>query len=136
MIFYETVLQDLRYAARILFRSPGFTFVAVVALALGIGVNTAVFTAYRAMVARSLDAHGPEEMVNFALIRDSGGAVFSFSYPDYEVYRDSMLYGIQTVDGISVTSVSLLFLAIALLAAYPPSRRAVRVDPVVALRYD
>jgi ABC-type antimicrobial peptide transport system permease subunit len=47
-----------------------------------------------------------------------------------------VLYGLNTVDGISFVGVPLLFLAIALLAAYSPSRRAVRVEPVVALRYE
>jgi len=88
----ETVLQDLRYGARILSRNAGFTASATLALALGIGVNTAVFTAYKAMVARPLDAHDPGNMVNLALIRDSGanGADLNFSYPDYEAYRDSV----------------------------------------------
>jgi putative ABC transport system permease protein len=48
----------------------------------------------------------------------------------------SVLFESNTVDGISFGGVSLLFLAIALLAAYPPSRRAMRVDPMVALRYE
>ena len=90
MILPETIFQDLRYGARMLCRNPGFTAVAVLALALGIGVNTAVFTAYKAMVARPLDARDPGEMVNLALIRDSGAADFNFSYPDYEAYRDSV----------------------------------------------
>jgi hypothetical protein len=47
-----------------------------------------------------------------------------------------LLYGISRVDGISFIGVSLSFLAIALIAAYPPSRRAMRVDPMVALRYE
>ncbi len=47
-----------------------------------------------------------------------------------------VLYGLNTVDGISFVGMALLFLAIALLAAYPPSRRAMRVDPMVALRYE
>jgi predicted permease len=47
-----------------------------------------------------------------------------------------VLYGLHTVDGISFAGVSLLFLAIALLASYLPSRKAMRVDPIVALRYE
>jgi hypothetical protein len=89
-ILPETVLQDLRYGARMLWRNAGFTAAAVFALALGIGVNTAVFIAYKDFVARSIDACDPGEMVNLALMRDSGGAAFTFSYPDYEAYRDSV----------------------------------------------
>ena len=47
-----------------------------------------------------------------------------------------VLYGLKGVDGISFAGVSALFLAIALFASYLPSRRAMRVDPVVALRYE
>jgi ABC-type antimicrobial peptide transport system permease subunit len=47
-----------------------------------------------------------------------------------------VLYGLPTIDGISLIGVSLLFLVMAVLAAYPPSRRALRVDPMVALRYE
>src|SRR5882724_2415226 len=73
-----------------LYRNRGFTAVVVFALALGIGVNTAVFTAYKAMVARPLDARDPGEMVNLALMRDAGASDFAFSHPDYEAYRDSV----------------------------------------------
>ena len=89
MIMPETVLRDLQYGARMLCRNAGFTTVAVLALALGIGVNTAVFTAYKAMVARPLDGRDPGTMVNLALMRGTGAAEFTFSYPDYEAYRDS-----------------------------------------------
>ncbi len=47
-----------------------------------------------------------------------------------------LLYGLNGVDGVSLAGVSLLFMAIALLASYPPARRAMRVDPMVALRYE
>lgn len=90
MIFPDTVLQDLRYGIRTLSRNPWSTVITVLSLALGIGVNTAFFTAYHAFVARRLDARNPAEMVNIALIRDSGAAGFAFSYPDYEAYRDSV----------------------------------------------
>jgi hypothetical protein len=62
----------------------------VLVLAIGIGVNTAVFTAYKAVVAQPLDARNPDEMVNIALTRDSGDSSYRFSYPDYEMYRDSI----------------------------------------------
>src|SRR5712671_5736965 len=89
MILPETVLHDLRYGVRMLSRNAGSTIVTVFALALGIGINTAVFTAYKAMVARLLNARAPTEMVNLALVRDSGATDYTFSYPDYEAYRDS-----------------------------------------------
>ena len=87
-MFPGTVFQDLRYAARMLRRNPGFTAVAVLALGLGIGVNTAVFTSYKAFTARPLDARDPGQMVNLALIRNSGSPEAAFSYPDYETFRD------------------------------------------------
>src|SRR5258708_39748130 len=90
MTLPEALLQDLRYGARMLTRNTGSTVVTVFALALGIGINTAGFTAYKAMVARPLDARAPHEMVNLALMRDSNATDFSFSYPDYEAYRDSV----------------------------------------------
>jgi predicted permease len=90
MLLPETVLQDLHYGARMLSRKPAFTAVAVLALALGIGVNTTVFTAYKTMVARPIDARDASAMVNLALLRESGAPEFNFSYPDYEAYRDSV----------------------------------------------
>lgn len=90
MILPETMIQDLRYGVRMLRRNPGFVSAAVFALALGIGANTAVFTGYKAMVARPLDAWNPGEMVNIALARQSGAVAYTFSYPDYEAYRSSV----------------------------------------------
>jgi len=71
-------------------RNIGFTVVAVLALALGIGANTAAFTAYKAFFDRPLDARDPKRMVNIALIPRSGAIEAFFSYPDYEAYRDQL----------------------------------------------
>ena len=90
------VARDLRYAVRMVSRNPGFTSVAALALALGIGANTAVFTAYKAMVLRPLDGRDPGAMVNLALIRQSGATDFTFSYPDYQAYRD----GVHSFSGL------------------------------------
>src|SRR5216683_4389687 len=89
-VLLETVLQDLRYGARTLLRNAGFSAVSIFALALGIGVNTAVFTAYKAFVVRPLDARDPDTMVNVALRLHSGVTNARFSYADYEAYRDRL----------------------------------------------
>ncbi len=88
MILPQTILQDLRYGARILCRNAGFTAVAVFALAIGIGINTAAFTAYKAFFLRPLDGPDSGEMVNIALHLRSGDLQPLFSYPDYRSYRE------------------------------------------------
>jgi predicted permease len=100
VVWAGTILQDLRYAVRMLFQNPSFTVVAVLALALGIGVNAAVFTAYRSIIARPLGARDPDRMVNLAFLRGSGAGVYTFSYPDYEAYRDS----VRSFDGLIALS--------------------------------
>jgi predicted permease len=90
VILFDTLSQDLRYGARALFRRTGFTAACVFTIALGIGVNTAVFTAYKAFVVRPLDARNPEQMANFALRLRDGSIKPNFSYTDYEVYRDHL----------------------------------------------
>jgi predicted permease len=84
--FLETIFRDLQFAARMIAKNPGFTIVAILALAIGIGVNTAVFTVYKAVLMKPIDAKNPRQLVN--IYRTSIGSPYDdgFSYPDYEYY--------------------------------------------------
>ncbi|HXE12094.1 MAG TPA: ABC transporter permease [Bryobacteraceae bacterium] len=84
--FFETIFQDLQFAARMIAKNPGFTAVAILALAVGIGVNTAVFTAYEAVLLKPIDGKNPRQLVNIYRTSISSRYDDGFSYPDYEYY--------------------------------------------------
>ncbi len=88
LVFLETVLKDTHFAARMLAKHPGFTALAVLALAVGIGVNTAVFTACKAVLLQPLDAKNPAQLVNIYRSTEQRRYDPQFSYPDFEFYRD------------------------------------------------
>ncbi len=81
----DEMFQDLRYGARLLLKNPGFTLIAVITLALGIGANTAIFTLLDKVLIRTLPVEQPQQLV--ALTKDDSGAPVSFSYPMYAELR-------------------------------------------------
>jgi predicted permease len=83
------LLPDLRYGIRVLLKAPGFTIIAVLVLALGIGANTAIFSVTDKLLVRSLAVKEPRNLVLINSISVSPHFVSnSFSYPEFSDYRE------------------------------------------------
>ncbi|HZQ56264.1 MAG TPA: ABC transporter permease [Bryobacteraceae bacterium] len=107
--WFDTCAQDLRFAARLLRKSPVFAVVAIVSLALGIGANSAIFSVIYAVVLRSLPVQHPEQLVQLAYTDPQGHRVVrSFPYPFYKELRSqadvfsSLLCQTGAAPGLSV----------------------------------
>jgi ABC-type antimicrobial peptide transport system permease subunit len=115
----DALVQDLRYALRTVARSPGFTAAAVVALALGVGGTSAIF---------SLLAHATCASPSWPGGSGGGGALLVTQA------LKAALYQVSATDPLTFLGVSALLLAVAAVASWAPARRAARVDPMLSLR--
>ena len=139
----RSLAQDLRFAARMLAKSPGTTLAVVVSLALAIGANTTIFTWASAVFLEPLPGVLDVDRLLVVHQTDPNQGVVSFSYPDYRDFRDRA----QTL-GLAATRQVLAALgrdggserihaqlvSVAAIACSIPARHATRVDPITSLR--
>jgi putative ABC transport system permease protein len=99
----QTLLQDLRYAFRLLAKSPTFTTIAILTLALGIGANTAIFSVVNAVLLRPLAFRDPSRLVLVA--EKSQFPTISTSYENYQDWRDQShtFESLQATRGTTIT---------------------------------
>ena len=83
----QMLWQDVRYGARMLLKQPGFTLIAIAALAISIGANTAIFSAINALLLRPLPVKDIDRLISTFALRE-GFDPFACSFLEYAAYRD------------------------------------------------
>jgi putative ABC transport system permease protein len=95
------IFQDFKFGFRMLLKNPGFTLVAVITIALGIGINSTVFTLTNAVLLKGLPFERPEQILHIASSDPAHGRLrFGVSYKDYADLRDQM----KSFSGLAIFS--------------------------------
>jgi len=102
MALLHALWEEIRYALRLLLRNPGFTAVATLSLALGIGANSAIFSLADALLLRPLAIYRPGSVVAVSTDPATEGAMGGVSYPDFRDFRDTT----HSFDGLTAFELS------------------------------
>ena len=98
----QIMMNDIRYGLRQLLKHPGFTLIAVLTLALGIGANTAIFSVVNAVLLKPLPFPAPEQLIAVGMSNSRDGAprdqLNSLSYPDFFDFREQN----STLQGMAI----------------------------------
>ena len=107
----ETLLQDIRYGARLLAKNPGFSFIAILSLALGIGANTTIFTVVNAVLLNPLPVRDVSRLVELdtvdskTMVTQARATKIGMSFPNVQDYQrqNQVLTGLSAVAPIQLT---------------------------------
>lgn len=158
------LLRDARFGLRLMWRNPGFTATAVLALALGIAANTAIFSVVHATLLAPMPYPDSDRLVMvWSKIQGNRNVSAAGDFLDWRLQQilkegmgtalagvalgslgaylvgramQGMWFGVGVMDPVAFSAVALLLLGSAMLACLIPARRAASVDPMTALRQD